>query len=61
VHGGEISQAPPSVLEVLGGGAKSGENGPVKGATLSEIAVPTGRVMNGCEQTTLTVLPYRAR
>ena len=60
VHGGEISQAPPSVLEVLGGGAKSGENGPVKGATLSEIAVPTGRVMNGCEQTTLTVLPYRA-
>jgi len=61
VHGGEISQAPPSVLEVLGGGTKSGESGPVKGATLSEVAVPAGRVMSGCEQTTLTVLPYRAR
>ncbi len=61
VHGGEISLAPPSVLDVLGGGAKSGESGPVKGATLSETIVPTGRVMSGCEQTTLTVLPYRAR
>jgi hypothetical protein len=61
VHGGEISQVPPSVLDVLGGGTKSGESGPVKGATLSEITVPTGRVVSGCEQTTLTVLPYRAR
>jgi SpoIVB peptidase S55 len=61
VHGGEISQVPPSVLDVLGGGTKFGESGPVKGATLSEITVPTGRVMSGCEQTTLTVLPYRAR
>jgi len=61
VHGGEISQAPSSVLDVIGGGAKSGDAGPVKGATLSEIAVPMGRVVNGCEQKTVTVLPYRAR
>ena len=61
VHGGEISQAPPSVLDVLGGGAKTGENGPVKGVTLSEVSVPIGRVVGGCEQTTLTVLPYRPR
>lgn len=61
VHGGEISQAPSSVMDVLGGGAKSGESGPVKGATLAETIVPTGRVVSGCEQTTLTVLPYRPR
>jgi len=61
VHGGEISQAPPSVLDVLGGGAKTGENGPVKGVTLNEVSVPIGRVVGGCEQTTLTVLPYRPR
>ncbi len=61
VHGGEISQAPSSVMDVLGGGAKSGESGPVKGATLAEMIVPTGRVVSGCEQTTLTVLPYRPR
>jgi len=61
VRGQEISQAPPSVLDVLGGGAKTGENGPVKGATLVEIPVVTGRVIGGCEQATLTVLPYRPR
>ena len=61
VHGGEISQAPPSVLDVLGGGAKVGESGPVKGATLVETKVETGRVVGGCEQATLTVLPYRPR
>jgi hypothetical protein len=61
VHGGEISQAPPSVLDVLGGGAKTGESGPVKGATLVETKVETGRVVGGCEQATLTVLPYRPR
>ena len=61
VHGGEISQVPSSVLDVIGGGAKSGDAGPVKGTTLSEISVPMGRVVNGCEQKTLTVLPYRAR
>ena len=61
VRGREISQAPPSVLDVLGGGAKTGENGPVKGATLVEIPVVTGRVIGGCEQATLTVLPYRPR
>jgi hypothetical protein len=59
VHGGEISSAPPSVLDVLGGGTKAGESGPVKGVTLTEVSVPIGRVVGGCEQTTLTVLPYR--
>ena len=61
VQGGEISQAPPSVMDVLGGGAKSGDSAPVKGATLVEIPVSMGRVVNGCEQKTVTVLPYRAR
>jgi hypothetical protein len=61
VHGGEISQAPPSVLDVLGGGTKVGESGPVKGVTLLEASVSIGRVVGGCEQTTLTVLPYRPR
>ncbi len=61
VHGGEISQAPPSVLDALGGAAKAGENGLVKGSTLAEISVATGRVVTGCEQATVTVLPYRAR
>jgi len=61
VHGGEISQVPPSVLDALGGGTKSGETGPVKGTTLTEVSVSTGRVVGGCEQTTLTVLPYRPR
>ncbi|HZI89634.1 MAG TPA: hypothetical protein VFD83_04195, partial [Candidatus Polarisedimenticolia bacterium] len=61
MHGGEISQTPPSVLDVLGGGAKIGESGPVKGVTLVEKSVPTGRVVGGCEQATLTVLPYRPR
>jgi hypothetical protein len=61
VRGGEISQVPPSVLDVLGGGTKSGEGAPVKGATLVEIPIPMGRVVTGCEQKTVTVLPYRAR
>ncbi len=61
VHGREISQAPQSVLDVLGGGTKSGETGPVKGTTLTEVTLSTGRVVSGCEQTTLTVLPYRPR
>ena len=61
VHGGEISQAPPSVLDVLGGSAKAGDSGPVKGATLVEVPVEMGRVVSGCEQKTVTVLPYRPR
>jgi hypothetical protein len=61
VRGGEISQVPPSVLDVLGGGTKSGDGGPVKGTTLAEIPVSVGRVVTGCEQKTVTVLPYRAR
>lgn len=61
LRGGEISQAPPSVLDVLGGGAKSGDGAPVKGATLVEIPMNMGRVVTGCEQKTVTVFPYRAR
>lgn len=61
VRGGEISQAPPSVMEVLGATGKTGDGALVKGATLVEIPVPLGRVATGCEQKTLTVMPYRAR
>jgi len=61
VRGGEISQVPPSVADVIGVPGKSGDGGPVKGATLVEVPVPLGRVVNGCEQRTLTVMPYRAR
>ena len=61
LRGGEISQAPPSVLDVLGGGSKSGDGAPVKGATLVEIPMNMGRVVTGCEQKTVTVFPYRAR
>jgi len=62
VRGGEISQPPPSVASVLGqGSAKAGDMGPVKGATLVDVPVAMGRVVNGCEQKTITVLPYRAK
>jgi hypothetical protein len=61
VRGGELSQPPPSVASVLGGATKTGDVGPVKGATLVEVPVPMGRVVNGCEQKTITVLPYRAK
>jgi hypothetical protein len=60
VRGSEISQAPPSVLEVLSAGA-AGEAAPTKGATLSEVVIPADRVITGCETATLEVLPYRTR
>ncbi len=60
VRGAEISQVPPSVMEVLSGGA-AGEAAPTKGATLSEVAIPAGRVVSGCETASLEVLPYRTR
>ncbi len=60
VRGSEISQAPASMLEVLSAGA-AGEAAPTKGATLSEVAIPVGRVVTGCDTATLEVLPYRAR
>jgi hypothetical protein len=59
VGGREISQAPPSVLEVLGAGPTSGEASSTKGATLAEISVPMGRVVRGCESSTVTVIPGR--
>ncbi len=61
VRGGEISQAPPSVVDVLGGSGKPGDGAPTRGATLAETAVPLDRVVTGCEQKTLTVIPYRAQ
>jgi len=60
VHGGEISQAPPSVLDALGRGEDRRER-PREGRHADEVSVPIGRVVGGCEQTTLTVLPYRPR
>ena len=61
VRGMEISQAPPSVLEVLDATAKTGDTMPTKGATLVEVPVGLGRVGIGCETKTITVVPYRAK
>jgi hypothetical protein len=61
IRGSEISQAPASVLEVLGSGAASGETAPTKGATLEEVSIPIGRVVGGCEDATIEILPYRPR
>lgn len=55
VDGNEISQAPRSVLSVIGASQKSGEASETKGATVAEIAVPMGRVVQGCESATITV------
>ena len=57
VGGREISQAPGSVLNVLGDSPKSGEAATTKGATLAEISVPFGSVVRGCESATVTVVP----
>jgi len=58
-RGGEISQAPPSVLGVLEGAGKSGGTSMTKGATLQEIAVDLGAVTSGCETAKLDVVPDR--
>ena len=57
VGGREISQAPGSVLQVLGSSPKAGESATTKGATVSEISVPLGRVVRGNESATVTVIP----
>lgn len=57
VGGREISQAPGSVLNVLGSSPKSGEAATTKGATLAERSIPLGRVVRGCESATVTVIP----
>jgi hypothetical protein len=57
VGGREISQAPGSVLNVLGDSPKSGEAAVTKGATVAEISVPFGSVVRGCESATVTVVP----
>jgi len=59
VGGREISQAPGSMLQVLGSGPKSGESATTKGATLAEVSLPLGRVVRGCETATVTVIPGR--
>jgi len=61
VKGAEISQAPPSLLEVLDAKDKSGNAMSTKGATLAEIPIGLGRVGIGCETKTITVVPYRAK
>ncbi len=61
VRGGEISQAPPSVLGVLEAKEKAGASAETKGATLEEIIVPLDYVIRGCESTTLDVVPDRLR
>lgn len=61
VRGGEISQAPPSVLGVLGAERKAGAVAPTKGATLAERALPTDFVTRGCESAKLDVVPDRLR
>jgi len=59
VRTGEISQAPPSVLGVLGAERKAGAVGQTKGATLAERSIPTEFVTRGCESAKLEVLPDR--
>jgi hypothetical protein len=61
IGGGEISQAPPSMLGVLDAGDKSGASAQTKGATLAEVVVPLDYVIRGCESTKLDVLPDRLR
>jgi SpoIVB peptidase S55 len=61
VRGGEISQAPPSVLGVLGADRKSGAVAPTKGATLAERSIATEFVTRGCESAKLDVVPDRLR
>jgi hypothetical protein len=60
-RGEEISQAPPSVLGVLNDSGKTGATSATKGATLAEVSVDLGAVTNGCETTTLDVVPNRMR
>ncbi|HEV8129251.1 MAG TPA: SpoIVB peptidase S55 domain-containing protein [Candidatus Eisenbacteria bacterium] len=59
VGGKEISQAPGSIMNVIGSSPKSGETAETKGATLTEVAVPLGRVVRGMESATVTVIPGR--
>ena len=57
IRGGEISQAPPSVLDVLQSDPNSGAVSPTKGATLEEVTIPLPMVARGCETAKLTVVP----
>lgn len=61
VGGREISQAPSSVLQVLGGSGKSGETAATKGATLAERSLAMDRIVHGCESATITVAADRRR
>lgn len=57
VHGDEISQAPPSVLDVLQGEPKSGAVATTKGATIAETSIPLSAMARGCETAKLNVVP----
>jgi len=61
IGGREISQAPSSVLQVLGAAGKAGESTPTKGATLAEVSLPMNRIVHGCESATITVAADRRR
>jgi len=61
VGGREISQAPSSVLQVLGGDGKSGETSTTKGATLAEESLTMDRIVHGCESATINVAADRRR
>jgi len=58
-RGGEISQAPPSVLGVLEAAGKAGGTSMTKGATLQEISIDLGAVTSGCETAKLDIVPDR--
>ena len=57
IHGDEISQAPPSILDVLQGEPKSGAVAATKGATLAETSIPLNAMARGCETAKLNVVP----
>ena len=61
VGGREISQAPASVLQVLGGAGKAGETAATKGATLAEEPLAMDRIVHGCESATINVAADRRR
>jgi hypothetical protein len=61
VGSGEISQAPASVLQVLGASRKAGETAATKGATVAERELPMGRIVRGCESASVTVVADRRR
>jgi hypothetical protein len=60
-QGGEISQAPPSFLDVIEDAGATGATATTKGATLEEVSVDAGTVIRGCETAKLDIVPDRIR